>query len=113
MLSHETKHLINADKLGRLPEGAWLVNTSRGELVDGEAVLAALDSGRLAGYATDVMEHEPPPVDHPLLKHEKTLVTPHIGSRTYESVPRQAMRATRNLINFFNGDSDVYVATRD
>jgi D-3-phosphoglycerate dehydrogenase len=40
-------------------------------------------------------------------------VTPHIGSRTYESVPRQAMRATRNLINFFNGDSDVYVATRD
>jgi len=82
-------------------------------LVDGEAVLAALDSGRLAGYATDVMEHEPPPADHPLLRHEKTLVTPHIGSRTYESVPRQAMRATRNLINFFNGDSDVYVATRD
>jgi D-3-phosphoglycerate dehydrogenase / 2-oxoglutarate reductase len=113
MLSHETRHLIDADKLGRLPEGAWLVNTSRGELVDGEAVLAALDSGRLAGYATDVMEHEPPPSDHPLLSHEKTLVTPHIGSRTYESVPRQAMRATRNLINFFNGDSDVYVATRD
>lgn len=76
-------------------------------------MLAALESGQLAGYATDVMEQEPPPPDHPLLSHAKTLVTPHIGSRTYESVPRQAMRATRNLINFFHGDSDVFYANRD
>ncbi|MEN9283472.1 MAG: hypothetical protein RLZZ179_965 [Verrucomicrobiota bacterium] len=113
MLSHETRHLVNADRLARLPRGSWLVNTSRGELVDSAAVLAALDGGQLAGYAADVMEHEPPPPDHPLLSHAKTLVTPHIGSRTYESVPRQAMRATRNLINFFNGDSDVFYANRD
>ena len=113
MLSHETRHLINAERLARLPKGAWLVNTSRGELVDSEAVLAALDADRLAGYAADVMEQEPPPPDHPLLRHPKTVITPHIGSRTYESVPRQAMRATRNLINFFNGDSDVFYANRD
>ncbi len=113
MLSHGTRHLVNAERLALLPRGAWLVNTSRGELVDSAAVLAALDAGQLAGYAADVMEQEPPPADHPLLSHPKTLVTPHIGSRTYESVPRQAMRATRNLINFFNGDSDVFYANRD
>ena len=51
--------------------------------------------------------------DSPLLSHPKSLITPHIGSRTFESVPRQAMRATQNLINFFNGDGEVFYATRD
>ncbi len=110
MLSHETRHLINAERIAKLPQGAILVNTSRGELVDSAAVLDALKSGHLGGYATDVMEQEPPPADHPLLSHPKCIVTPHIGSRTYESVPRQAMRATKNLINFFNGDDDVLFA---
>ena len=110
MLSHETRHLINAERIARLPQGAILVNTSRGELVDSAAVLAALNSGHLSGYASDVMEQEPPPPDHPLLSHPKAIITPHIGSRTYESVPRQAMRATKNLINFFNGDDDVLFA---
>lgn len=113
MLSRETRHLINAERIAKLPKGAILVNTSRGELVDSAAVLAALDSGHLAGYAADVMETEPPPPDHPLLHHPKAIITPHIGSRTYESVPRQAMRATKNLINFFNGDEDVFFANRD
>jgi len=113
MLSHETRHLINAERIARLPQGAILVNTSRGELVDSAAVLAALNSGHLGGYATDVMEQEPPPPNHPLLSHPKAIVTPHIGSRTYESVPRQAMRATKNLINFFNGDDDVLFAIKE
>jgi D-3-phosphoglycerate dehydrogenase / 2-oxoglutarate reductase len=113
MLSHETRHLINAERIARLPQGAILVNTSRGELVDSAAVLEALNSGHLGGYATDVMEQEPPPPDHPLLSHPKAIVTPHIGSRTYESVPRQAMRATKNLINFFNGDDDVLFAIKE
>lgn len=113
MLSHETRHLINAERIARLPRGAILLNTSRGELVDSAAVLTALDSGHLGGYATDVMESEPPPADHPLLRHPKAIVTPHIGSRTYESVPRQAMRATKNLINFFNGDEDVMFANKE
>lgn len=51
--------------------------------------------------------HVPTPFPHP-----KCIVTPHIGSRTYESVPRQAMRATKNLINFFNGDDDVLFAIK-
>ena len=113
MLSASSRHLINAGRLALLPKNALLINTSRAELVDSAAVLEALNSGHLSGYAADVMEHEPPAPDAPLLSHPKSLITPHIGSRTYESVPRQAMRATQNLINFFNGDGEVFYATRD
>ncbi len=113
MLSAASRHLMNAERLALLPRGALLLNTSRAELVDAAALLAALESGQLGGYAADVMEHEPPAPDHPLLHHPKVMITPHIGSRTYESVPRQALRATQNLIHFFNGDGEVFFATRD
>ncbi len=109
-LEPATHHLIDARRLALLPEGAVLVNTSRAELADTAAVLAALDSGRLAAYATDVMDQEPPPPDHPLLRHPKAIVTPHIGSRTYESVPRQAMMATRNIVHFLSGQGEFFQA---
>lgn len=103
-LGDDTRHLVNAERLGLLKDGSIVVNTSRGELVDTAAVLAALDSGKLSAYAADVLDEEPPPADHPLLHHPRALVTPHIGSRTYESVPRQALKATRNLIAFLTGE---------
>jgi D-3-phosphoglycerate dehydrogenase len=109
-LEAASHHLIDARRLSLLPKGAVLVNTSRAELVDTAAVLPALDSGHLAAYATDVMDQEPPPPDHPLLRHPKAIVTPHIGSRTYESVPRQAMMATNNLIHFLHGDGEYFQA---
>ncbi len=109
-LTAGSRHLINRDSLARMPEGALLVNTSRGELVDPAAVLESLETGHLGGYATDVMEQEPPAADDPLLRHPKVLVTAHIGSRTYESVPRQAMKATRNLINYLQGSGEVHQA---
>jgi len=102
-LGDATRHLVNGARLARMRDGSVVVNTSRGELVDHAALLAALDSGKLAAYAADVLDVEPPPPDHPLLHHPKALVTPHIGSRTYESVPRQALKATRNLIHFLTG----------
>ena len=109
-LEATSHHLIDARRLALLPSDAVLVNTSRAELVDTAAVLAALDSGHLAAYATDVMDQEPPPPDHPLLRHPKAIVTPHIGSRTYESVPRQAMMATNNLIHFLQGEGEYFQA---
>jgi phosphoglycerate dehydrogenase-like enzyme len=58
----------------------------------------------VAGYGTDVLEQEPPPADHPLLKLPNCIVTPHIGSRTYESVQRQAVCAVENLTRFLAGE---------
>jgi D-3-phosphoglycerate dehydrogenase len=110
MLRPDTHHLINRERLALLPEGAVVVNTGRGELADSAAILEALESGRLAGYATDVMEQEPPLADDPLLRHPRTLVTSHIGSRTFESVPRQALKAVDNLLNFLSGSGPVACA---
>lgn len=113
MLREDTRYIIDERRIGLMKKGALLINSSRGELVETNALLAALNSGHLGGYAADVMEVEPPPSDHPLLSHPKAIITPHIGSRTYESVPRQAMKATSNLINYFKGEGEIFFATRD
>ena len=111
-LSEQTKHLIKAERIAIMKPGALLLNTARAELVHQGDLLEALNSGKLGGYATDVLDEEPPPADHPLLNHPKALITPHIGSRTFESVPRQAMRSTLNLINYLGGKPEVIQANK-
>ena len=103
-LSESTRNLINGESLKRVKDGAILLNCARGELVDTQAMVEALASGKLKGYGSDVLDQEPPPPDHPLLSAPGALITPHIGSRTYESVVRQATMATRDLINVLNGE---------
>jgi D-3-phosphoglycerate dehydrogenase len=109
-LSDATRHLIDAETLALAKDGLLLINTARAEIVDQAAVLDALASGKLGGYATDVLDQEPPPADHPLLHHPKVIVTPHIGSRTFESVPRQALKATNNLINAVRRSGEIFCA---
>ncbi len=109
-LNADTLHCINAERLARMPDGSWVINTGRGELIDQAAIIAALDSGKLAGYAADVLDEEPPPSDHPLLHHPKAIITPHVGSRTFESVPRQAMKSLTNLINALKGEGECNCA---
>lgn len=109
-LNAGTLHCINAERLALMPDGSWVINTGRGELIDQAAIIAALDSGKLAGYAADVLDEEPPAPDHPLLHHPKAIITPHIGSRTFESVPRQAMKSLTNLINALKGDGECNCA---
>ncbi|MBI4027541.1 MAG: hypothetical protein HY360_21320 [Verrucomicrobia bacterium] len=83
------------------------MNCARGELVDSRAVAAALKSGQLLGYGADVLEDEPPPADHPLFGCPTAVITPHIGSRTYERVARQARMAAENLILVFKGQKPL------
>jgi D-3-phosphoglycerate dehydrogenase len=102
-LTPETRGLVNARSIGRMKPGVVIVNCARGEMVETADLVAALKSGRVAGYGADVLDQEPPPADHPLLRLPNCVITPHIGSRTSESVARQATAAVQNLINALAG----------
>ncbi|MCC5835741.1 MAG: phosphoglycerate dehydrogenase [Opitutales bacterium] len=106
-LSPETQDMINLQSLSRMKDGAILINCARGELVNTGAVLHALNIGKLGGYGTDVLDVEPPPRDHPLLTAKNCIVTPHIGSRTHESVGRQATKCVQNLILAMKGEKPL------
>jgi D-3-phosphoglycerate dehydrogenase len=106
-LTPETRHLVNAASIATMKPGAIIINCARGEIVDTEAVAAALATGRLRGYGTDVLDEEPPPPDHPLLRLPNCIVTPHVGSRTLESVQRQALAAVTNLIRALRGEAPL------
>ena len=91
------KPVIDREAIGKMKKGAFLVNTARAGVVDEQAVLEALDSGKLAGYAVDVFAQEPPK-DWKLAGHEKVIATPHIGGFTEESVSRATEDAVRNIL---------------
>lgn len=78
-LTAETERMVDAAFLAELPVGAFLVNVSRGALVDSAALAAALDEGRLAGVALDVLDAEPPAPGHPLLARDDVILTPHVA----------------------------------
>jgi len=97
-LTEETRHLINAHSLGLMKPSAVLLNTSRGELVDEEALYDALLSKRIACAAADVFSVEPPPLGTKLLDLNNFTLTPHAGAYTAEANERMAMCSTNNLL---------------
>jgi D-3-phosphoglycerate dehydrogenase len=111
-LTDETRHMIDSKRLAMMKKGSVLINTARGELVETNDIATALKSGQLLGYGADVLESEPPPKDHPLFACPNAVLTPHIGSRTYESVARQAKMAAQNLINVLNGQPAIAQANK-
>jgi D-3-phosphoglycerate dehydrogenase len=111
-LDDSNRGMFNKDLLSKMKKGAYLMNTARGGLVVEKDIAEACKSGQLGGYATDVLDKEPPPADHPFREIDSIIVTPHVGSRTFESVERQALRAVANLVNFLNGDKDYIQANQ-
>ncbi len=98
----ETRHLISAPQLARMKRTAYLINTSRGPVVDEAALLAALEAGQIAGAALDV--HEKEPQVHPgLMKRADVILTPHIASASVETRTRMATIAAENVIAVFAG----------
>ena len=105
-LTPENRYFINRARLSLMKPTAYLINCARGALVNTVDLLEALRKGRIAGYAADVLEHEPPDPDDPLVRCglENVILTPHIGSRTYESVVRQATMAVKNFVAVLRGE---------
>jgi len=103
-LTEETRDMICEATIKNMKDGATLINCGRGELTHTCDIAAALKSGKLGGYGADVLDQEPPPADHPLLGAKNCIITPHVGSRTFESVQRQAGMATQNLVNLLKGE---------
>jgi D-3-phosphoglycerate dehydrogenase len=103
-LTPETRDLVRAETIARMKPDAIVINCARGEIVHTADMAAALASGRLRGYGTDVLDEEPPRAGHPLVSLPNCLVTPHVGSRTLESVQRQALAAVTNLIRAMHGE---------
>jgi D-3-phosphoglycerate dehydrogenase len=99
-LSAETRNVVDARAMERMRPGVRIINCARGGLIDEPALVEALNSGRVAGAAIDVFEPEPPPADHPLVVHPKTVVTPHLGASTEEAQVAVAEEAARLLIDF-------------
>jgi len=106
-LTPETRNMINAGSIAKMKRGVLILNCARGEIVHTDDMVAALESGQVGGYGTDVLDVEPPPADHPLLKLPNCIVTPHVASRTYESVVRQATAAVKNLILAMKGEKPL------
>ena len=99
----ETEKLINADTIAKMRDGAMLVNTARGGLVDEEALVDALESGKLRYAAVDVVSKEPMPRDNPLLRTRKCIITPHIAWAPVESRQRLLDTVVENIRAFLNG----------
>jgi len=106
-LTPETRDLVCTANIAKMKSGVVIVNCARGEVVNTSDMVEALKSGQVGGYGTDVLDQEPPPADHPLLKLPHVVCTPHVASRTYESVVRQATCAVKNLILAMNGEKPI------
>lgn len=101
-LNAESKEIINDKSLELLKKGVIIINTARAALVNLHTILNGIHSNIISGYLTDVLEEEPMVKDHPFLGNSRILITPHIGSRTYENVVRQGIMAVENLLKFLN-----------
>ena len=109
----ETHHLINADRLAQMKEGAYLVNVARGPIIDEAALLAALRSGHLAGAGLDVFDPEPPDPNNPLFSLPNTVCTPHIASYTEASVQRMQTMACQQVALALRGERPTHLVNTD
>jgi glyoxylate reductase len=100
-LNDATRHMISAPQFAAMKPTAYIINTSRGPVIDEAALIAALAAGRIAGAALDVYEREPEIPDG--LRRPNVVMTPHIGSASIETRTKMAMIAVENIIAFFAG----------
>lgn len=102
-LTPQTRHFIDGEALGLMKRSAFLINCSRGPVIDEQALAVALEEGNLAGAAVDVLTEEPPPAQSPLLTAPNCIITPHIAWATLEARARLLEQTTQNVKAFLEG----------
>lgn len=110
-LSPESRDLIGEKELSLMKPTAIIVNTARGPIINDKALVDALTGGKIAGAGLDVFEEEPIPSDHPLLKLDNVVLTPHNAGMTPETIEKGAQMAVDNIVNFLGGNP-TYVVNR-
>jgi D-3-phosphoglycerate dehydrogenase len=112
-LTPETRGLINAESLRKMKPHAYLINFSRGEVVDEAALVVALTNGTIAGAALDVYDSEPPKTDNPLFQLENVILSPHSAALTQECVIRMATGAAIGVKDVLEGRMPEFVVNKD
>ena len=103
-LTPETKDIIAEKELEMMKNSAYLFNTARGGIINEQALVKALDGGQIQGAAFDVTVVEPPDSDHPLVTHDKILLTPHIAANSDEAMSRMAAMAAQEIVRVLSGE---------
>lgn len=107
-LVKETKGFINKEFITTMKKGAFLINTSRGEVLNEDDLLEALKNGHIKGAALDTFANEPPDAKHPLLSYPQVIATPHIGAQTDGAASNMGWMAMRDCLAVLKGDEPLY-----
>jgi D-3-phosphoglycerate dehydrogenase / 2-oxoglutarate reductase len=105
-MTPENRGFFSDAEFSRMRPTAFIVNTSRGLLIDEAALIRALEAGRIAGAGLDVLEQEPPAPDNPLLRMDRVVFTPHSGAYNRETLDRMAVSCARNALDALDGRLD-------
>jgi phosphoglycerate dehydrogenase-like enzyme len=112
-LTDETRGMIDRETMARMKDGAWLVNIARGAVVDTEALVEALDAGKIGAAFLDVTDPEPLPEGHTLWNRENVLITPHVAARAELSLERRQALMLENMRRFAGGEPLLNVVDKE
>ena len=105
-----TRGMISTAQFGAMKPTAYFLNAARGDVVDEAAMIKALEEGQIAGAGLDVLVEEPMPADHPLMKLNNVVVTPHMAAQTQETVSKLVTMAAEGTLAVLNGEKWPHVA---
>jgi D-3-phosphoglycerate dehydrogenase len=109
----ENKHMISESLLGRMKPDAYLVNTSRGDVIDEKALIKVLEQGKIGGAALDVFENEPPEASHPFFNMKNVIMSPHTAALTKECAAKMTIEAVAQVVDCLEGRIPPHIVNRE